>query len=330
MVYSQWIKSIGAALNKIMREYIMDKTAVVLELILPVLATLALGYFSKQKKLIGSSVIDGIKTLVMSFMLPAVLFGAFYKTTFGTERLLITVTMFLTCAIGLAIGLLILRLMPKGEPLLPFITSSFEAGMIGYGLYAMLFSPAETHYFASIDLGQGFFVFSVYMTLLNKRKGLTTKDALKSMFKSPSFLAIISGLFLSITGLGGMFADSVLGTPVESMLSYIGAPTGMLMIFVVGYQISIEPARIKSAFLATFIRTIIMAVLCFVTINFLSIFITMEKPLFWATILMFSLPAPFVLPIFSGDKKEEGFIATTLSISTLVSIGFFIIISILQ
>ena len=308
----------------------MDKISRVLELVLPVLATLALGYFSKRKNLIGTSVIDGIKTLVMSFMLPAVLLGAFYKTSFGTERLIITLTMFISCAIGLAVGLLILRLMPKGEPLLPFLTSGFEAGMMGYGLYLMLFSATETHYFASIDLGQVFFVFSVYMTLLNKRKGLTTKDALKSMFKSHVFLAIILGLFLSVTGLGTMFSNSMLGAPVESMLSYIGAPTGMLMIFVVGYQIEIDPARIKSAFLATFLRTIIMGALCFVAIRFLSMFVTMDKPLFWAIVLMFSLPAPFVLPIFSGDKKETGFIATTLSIGTLLSIGFFVIISILQ
>ena len=313
-----------------MRGFNMDKTARVLELILPVLVTLTLGYFFKRKKLIGTSVIDGIKTLVMSFMLPSVLFGAFYKTTFGTERLLITVTIFLSCVIGLAVGSLILRLVPKGEPLLPFLTTGFEAGMMGYGLYIMLFSSAETHYFASIDLGQVLFVFSVYMTLLNKRKGLTTKDALKSMFKSPVFLAVISGLILSVTGLGVMFSGSMLGAPVEAILSYIGAPTGMLMIFVVGYQIAIDPVRIKSAFLATFLRTIIMGVLCFVVIRFLSIFMTMDKPLFWAIVLMFSLPVPFVLPIFSDDKNEEGFIATTLSIGTIISIGFFVIISILQ
>ena len=308
----------------------MEEMARVLELVLPVLATLALGYFSKQKKLIGTSVIDGIKTLVMTFMLPSVLLGAFYKTTFGTERLIITVTMFLSCAIGLLIGMLILRLMPKGEPLLPFLTTGFEAGMMGYGLYAMLFSSTEIHYFASIDLGQVFFVFTIYMTLLNKRKGLSTGEALKSMFKSPVFLAIITGILLSVTGLGIAFSNSTLGVPVESMLSYIGAPTGMLMIFVVGYQIAIDPARIKSAVVATFLRTIIMGVLCFVAIRFLNIFIDMDKPLFWAIVLMFSLPAPFVLPIFSGDKKEEGFIATTLSIGTLLSIGLFVIISILQ
>ena len=308
----------------------MDKVARVLELVLPVLATLTLGYFSKRKKLIGPQVIDGLKTLVMSFMLPAVLLGAFYKTSFGSERLIITVTMFLSCVIGLAVGFLILRIMPKGEPLLPFLTTGFEAGMMGYGLYAMLFSSAETHYFASIDLGQVLFVFTVYMTLLNKKKGLSTGDALKSMFKSPVFLAIVAGLLLSVTGLGTMFSNSFLGAPVESMLSYIGAPTGMLMIFVVGYQIAIDPARIKSAFLATFLRTVIMGALCFVAVRLLSMFVTMDKPLFWAIVLMFSLPAPFVLPIFSGDKKEEGFIATTLSIGTLVSIGFFVIISILQ
>jgi len=308
----------------------MDKIARVLELVLPVLATLALGYFSKRKKLIGAPVIDGIKTLVMSFMLPALLLGTFYKTTFGTERLLITVTMYLCCTIGLAFGFLVLRLSPKGEPSLPFFTSGFEAGMMGYGLYAMLFSSAETHYFASIDLGQAIFIFTLYIILLNKRTGLSTNDAFKSMLRSPVFLAIASGLLLSVTGLGAMFSGSMLSAPVESMLSYIGAPTGILMIFVVGYQIVIDPTRMKSAFLVTFLRTAIMAVLCIVFLYLLNIFTTVEKPLFWATLLIFSLPAPFIIPMFADDAKEEGFIATTLSIGTLLSIGFFIVISVLQ
>ena len=308
----------------------MDKISHVLELVLPVLVTLALGYFSKRKKLIDTSVIEGIKTLVMSFMLPALILGNFYKTVFGGERLLITVIMFLTCTIGLTLGFLILRLSPNGEPFLPFFTSGFEAGMMGYGLYTVLFSPAETHYFASIDLGQAIFIFTIYMILLNKRTGLSTSAALKSMLRSPIFLAIVSGILLSVTGIGAMLSNSMLGAPVETTLSYIGAPTGILMIFVVGYQIEIDPTRIKSAFTVTFLRTIIMAALCFVFINLLNIFVTIDTPLFWATILMFSLPAPFIVPMFSHDEKEESFIATTLSIGTLVSIGFFIIISILQ
>ena len=308
----------------------MDKTARVLELILPVLVTLSLGYFAKCKKLIGPQVIEGIKTLVMSFMLPAVLLGAFYKTSFGKDRVLITFVIFLTCIIGLGCGSLILRIMPKGESFLPFFTTGFEAGMMGFGLYTMLFSAAETHYFASVELGQEIFVFTIYMSLLNKRNGLSGRETIKSMFKTPVFWAIFVGTLLSITGIGTAFINTPLGVPIDSLLLYVGAPTGMLMIFVVGYQIAIDPARIKSALFVTLIRTIIMAVLCFVAIQILSIFITMSKPLFWATILMFSLPAPFVMPIFSNDKENEGFIATTLSIGTLLSIVFFIIISFLQ
>jgi len=308
----------------------MDKVLHVLELVLPVLVTLSLGYFAKCKKLIGPQVIEGIKTLVMSFMLPAVLLGAFYKTSFGKDRVLITTIIFLVCIIGLVCGSLLLRLIPKSDSLLPFFTTGFEAGMMGFGLYTMLFSAAETHYFASVELGQEIFVFTVYMALLNKRNGLSGKETIKSMFKTPVFWAILVGTLLSISGIGTTFANTPISAPIDSLLLYVGAPTGMLMIFVVGYQIAIDPTRIKSALVVTLLRTVLMALLCFVVIHILGLFVTMSKPLFWATILLFSLPAPFVLPIFSDDKEKEGFIATTLSIGTLFSIAFFVVISFLQ
>ena len=309
----------------------LEKLSSVFAIVLPILVALALGWFSQRKRLVDAHTVDGLKTLVVRFMLPAVLFRAFYQMEFSGKLALIAACMFLCCLAGLGLGVLLLKFGQKKEGLLPFLTCGFEAGMMGYGLYTMLFSTAETYNFAMMDLGQVLFVFTVYSALLNRKKGITGKQTLLSMVTSPVFVAIVAGAVVSISGLGVLIQRSMAGAAVDAALSYIGTPTGVLMIFVVGYQLTWSKQSLKSALFAVAVRTVIMAVLCGVSLLALKwIFVTVEPPLFWATVLMFTLPAPFVLPIFSGDEEQKGYVATALSIGTLLSIVLFALISALQ
>ena len=313
-----------------MRVIVLDKFWDVISVVLPVLAALALGWYSRRKRIIDDGAIDGIKALVMRFMLPAVLFGAFYKTEFSGDLLVVAACMFGSCLAGLGFGMLISRMYKGGGKILPFLTCGFEAGMMGYGLYAMLFSASETHNFAMVDLGQVLFVFTVYTALLNKQKEISTKETLISMVTSPVFIAIAAGVALSASGLGALIQKSAAGASIETVLGYIGAPTGVLMIFVVGYQLTLSKSSMKAALITVGVRTLIMAGLCAASLFVIGQFLSLEPPLFWAIVLMFTLPAPFVLPIFSGDKEQKGYIATTLSVGTILSVVYFAAISILR
>ena len=308
----------------------MEKLAGVLTVVLPVLAVLVLGVFSRRKHILDDGAIEGIKSLVMRFMLPAVLFGAFYKAELSVDSLLIALCMFLCCLGSLGIGALLGKVFQTGGKLLPFLTSGFEAGMMGYGLYAMLFSAQEIYNFAMVDLGQVLFVFTVYSALLNKQKGVSTKATLKSMVTSPVFIAIVAGVAVSACGLGAAIQQSQAAAPVESVLNYTAAPTGTLMIFVVGYQLTWSKNDIRAVLFAAVSRALIMAGLCVGCLFVLGKFISIQPPLLWAVILMFALPAPFVLPIFSEDEKQKGYVAATLSLGTILSIIYFAVISFLQ
>ena len=303
----------------------MEKLSNVLSVVLPVLAALALGWYARRGRLLDGGAVEGLKTLVMRFMLPAVLLRAFYQIDFSGDLLVIAACMFLCCLAGLGLG----TLMAKGDKgLLPFLTCGFEAGMMGYGLYAMLF-PAETHNFAMVDLGQVLFVFTVYSALLNRRKGVSGRETLRAMVASPVFLAIGAGIVLSVSGLGALLLGSGAGAPVEAVLSYISGPTGVLMLFVVGYQLEWSRRSLRAALLTVALRTVIMGALCGLTLGVLVLLLPVEGPMFWAVVLMFTLPAPFVLPIFSGDEEQAGYVATTLSVGVFVSVLLFAGISVL-
>ena len=53
----------------------------------------------------------------------------------------------------------------------------------------------------------------------------------------------------------------------------------------------------------------------------------MTYGLYWAVVLMFILPAPFVLPVFAGSQKDTAYISTSLSVYTLISILLFAVIA---
>lgn len=199
--------------------------------------------------------------------------------------------------------------------------------MMGYGLYAMLFGVGEVHTFAMVDLGQVLFVFTVYTTLLNRQKEVSVRQTVLDMVRSPVLLAIVAGVALAATGLGPRLADSPAGGMVSGLLDYLAAPTGMLMIFVVGYGLTLQRNAARAALLTVALRTAVMALLCAAALWLIGLVLPMTTPLRWAIVLMFSLPAPFVLPLYSVKKDEEAYIATSLSLGALLSVVVFAIIS---
>ena len=44
-------------------------------------------------------------------------------------------------------------------------------------------------------------------------------------------------------------------------------------------------------------------------------------------ILMFSLPAPFIIPLYANVESEADYISTTLSLNTVVTIAIFTILA---
>ena len=56
--------------------------------------------------------------------------------------------------------------------------------------------------------------------------------------------------------------------------------------------------------------------------------IPFDKPIFVAMLLAFSMPAPFIIPLYADVTGHADYISTTLSVQTLISIALFIAISV--
>jgi predicted permease len=266
----------------------------VLTTVLPVVLMIALGALARRTRLIAREGIGGMQLLVMKVTLPAVLFGAFYRASYTLSVLAIVLLMFGCCLAAWWLGALARRKISGAPRYLPFLTTGFEAGMMGYALYAMLFGTGSIRSFAVIDLGQVLFVFTLYMAFLGSEEGsgVGMGAQLKELVKSPTIGAIAAGVLLGATGLGQRLYTSPLGGPVQAAVDFVAGPTGAVILFVIGYELDFSGLKWREVGLTLGVRIVITTALMGVMIGVLKLLEPDNALLIWAAALMFTLPPP--------------------------------------
>lgn len=140
----------------------------ILKILLPVVLMLAVGILCRARQLISREGVNALKSVVVNIALPAVLLHAFASTRYSLMDAAIPLMMFGVCLAAWALGRAAAKPLGLSSRFVPFLTSGFEAGMLGYALFTMLYGAQRTAEFARIDLGQVLFVFTVYKILLGR------------------------------------------------------------------------------------------------------------------------------------------------------------------
>lgn len=293
--------------------------------VLPVAVMIALGALARRTKLVAREGIGALKILVMKVTLPAVLFGAFYTANYTLNVALVVILMFGCSLAAWGLGALARRKLQGAPKYLPFLTTGFEAGMMGYALYAMLFGKDAVRWFAVMDLGQVIFVFTAYMAFLGAQEGdkKPLGARLADLVKAPTIGAIAAGVLLGATGLGAKLFASPFGEPVQAAVDFVAGPTGAVILFVIGYELNFSGFQWRAVGLTLGLRVAITTVLLALMIGALRLLEPDNAPLMWAAALMFTLPPPYVLPIVSRDESAKAAITSTLSVATVYSLLVF-------
>lgn len=301
----------------------------VLEMVLPVIVMLFLGYLCRAKNLVTKEGLAGIKSVISNITLPVVLFKAFYTTDYSLRSVLGFVIIFTSCVLALLAGYALNRFVAQSK-LMPYLMSGFEVGMLGYALYGLLAGTDKLSYMASVDLGQVLFVYTVYLTLLKNATGQKTdvKGILLSMIKNPAFQGVAIGIIVGITGLGGFISASPVGGIFSEIIEMITLPTAGMILIIVGYELSMRRDLVGPVVKTIAFRVAVMAVLLCISAFIMFSILPFDKNLFMAMVLLFSLPAPFIIPLYADVESEGVYISTTLSMNTLVTIFIFILLSV--
>ena len=306
----------------------MSNILQVLEMVLPVLIMIGLGKLCKEKNIFDNNGLAGIKGFISKIAIPVMLFSAFYSVQYTLKTALLFIVMIAVCGLALGAGFLLKRFVRTSE-LMPFLVTSFEAGMLGYALFALLTGAENRGVFASIDLGQTVFVYTIFLALLTKKTGgkPTVKGLALNMIKNPAFQGLLVGMFFGITGLGRLITASTYGSLLTKCVNFITAPLAGMILIVVGYELSLNLKILGPVFKTILLRILIMTVLLGLSSLVIFALTPFDKTLMIALVLMFSLPSTFITPIYANVKEENEYVSTTLSMNTLVTIAIFILLA---
>lgn len=302
----------------------MSNITSIAQTVLPVFLTLGIGMFFRSRNFLSRDGIDVLKKVILNVCLPFLLLNVFATTDYSLDALILPAIVFVLCCAALGLGKLAVRIFRIQGRLTHFLASGFEAGMLGYALFAFLFPDISLSHFALLDLGQTLFVFTLFKILLSGKSDL--KAVGQDMVRSPVLWAIAVGVLLGATGL--YRAMGPWGSVLSSVTDFISAPTGMIILLTVGYDLVPGSIPWKRTLGLTAMRLGIMAVIYGILV-FLNRTVLGGSIFEGAALLMVILPPPYVIPVFADEPSERVQISAALSAMTLVTMILFAVFSII-
>lgn len=302
----------------------------IIKTVLPVILILGIGMLCRKFKILSAEGISALKTTVVNITLPAVVLGAFARMEYTLDNVLVTALIYILCIVALFLGKLIGAAFKGDKKFLPYITTGFEAGMLGYALFTMLYGADRISELASVDLGQVLFVFTIYKVLLDlqeNNKPSLSKIAVE-MISSPIIIAIVIGIIIGATGIYSALIPSRVSGIFDTCVDFVSAPTSAIILITIGYDLApseIPWKKTLGAVLARIAVMLICRVLAEVIVRALGIKLNLTD----ALNILFILPPPFVLAVFANEKEEQAYISSSLSFSTVTTILGFIVLAII-
>ena len=297
----------------------------ILSKVLPVLVMIALGRLCETKQIINDEQHAGLKAIVGDILLPVVLFQAFFTADYGKRMLLVFVLVFVGYGAALAAGYVLRRFVKPYGRFMPLLMTSAEGGMLGYALYALLCGADQTKTYAMVDIGQTVFAYTVFLTALKAAGGekMTPKFIMKNIVTNKGCIGMLSGIVLGALGVYRAIDGTAAGEIVSSLLSFITAPTSALILIIMGYQLHVSKQLLRPVLTTMGLRLGVLTVVCAVVSGILFAVIPFDKGLLLALMLQYTLPAPFIIPLYADLGDDAEYVSTTLSLGTVLAVVLF-------
>ena len=301
----------------------------ILSKVLPVLVMIALGRLCETKQIINDEQHAGLKAIVSDILLPVVLFQAFFTADYGKRMLLGFVLVFVGYGAALAAGYALRRFVKPYGRFMPLLMTNAEGGMLGYALYALLCGADQTKTYAMVDIGQTVFGYTVFLTALKAAGGekMTPKFIVKNIVTNKACIGMLSGIVLGALGVYRAIDGTASGEIVSSLLSFITAPTSALILIIMGYQLHVSKQLLRPVLTTMGLRLGVLAVVCAAVSGILFAVIPFDKGLLLALMLQYTLPAPFIIPLYADLGDDAEYVSTTLSLGTVLAVLLFFLLT---
>lgn len=306
-------------------EYIM--VLQVLQMALPIVVVLLLGTLCRAKGIFDAKGLAGLKAVVGDICLPVVLFNAFFTAHYSLKVVLVFVVVYLGYILAMAAGFGLRGIAKPYGRFFPFLLASAEGGMLGYALYGVLMG--EQSGFATVDLGQTVFAYTAFLGMLSLTDGrkVSAQGLVKNIVTNKCCIGMALGILLGALGVNVWLSTTPAAGIVADIISMIKAPTTALVLLVVGYELELDKKLLKPVAVTVLCRLAVMAVLLAVSSFIIFHIIPYDKTLQVALMILYALPAPFIIPLFAQVGEDGKYISTTLSVHTICTILLFVAIA---
>lgn len=295
----------------------------VVQMVLPIVLLLGLGTVCRKKQLLRPEGLAGLKTVVGDLCLPVVLFNAFFTANYSLSVVLTFLTVYLGFGAALLAGFALRRLAAPHGRFFPFLLTSAEGGMLGYALYGVLMG--EQSGFAAVDLGQTVFAYTAFLGALTMVDGqqVSIKGMVRNIVTNKCCIGMALGILLGAAGVGQWVLSGPAGGIVTGAISMLTAPTSALVLLIVGYELELDRSLLRPVAVTVLCRLAVMGLLLAAVSFIVFRLIPYDRSLQIALMILYALPAPFIIPLFADVGDEGKYISTTLSVHTICTVLLF-------
>ena len=301
----------------------------ILSMVLPVLVMIVLGRLCAVRGILNDERHAGLKAIIGDILLPVVLFNAFFTAQYDGKLVLVFVLVFLGCLIALLAGYALRRFVAPYGRFMTLLMTSFEGGMLGYALYALLAGQEHLATYAMVDIGQTMFAYTVFLAALKSAEGqhMTPKAMLTNMLTNKACIGMLLGIVLGALGVHRALAPTAFGQVLTELIAFVTAPTSALILLVVGYQLKVSRKLMRPVLTTMGLRLAVMVgVMALVSLALFAI-IPYDRLLMLALMLQYTLPAPFIIPLYADLKEDGEYVSTTLSLGTVLTVVLFFFVA---
>lgn len=302
--------------------------------VLPVILLFLLGLVFNRRRFLRPATMTDLKNLVIKLTLPLALFLAFSRVSLEPRHAIIFAALFGGCVIALLVGRVIRPLFHFPSPYFPALMTGFEAGMMGYAIYGAVYGADNLFKFGIVDLGQVVFVFFVLVGVLERQttQARPLSDTVRNFLRTPVIIGILLGIVANQLGVVKAIETAPLFSGVLRTIELLAALTTPLIGLIIGYEMRLEPGQVREPLKAIGLRLIFWLPIGLL-INALVIeqLLHLDRGFQAAVLTMIVLPPPFVIPLFikADDQANRTFVVNTLSLSTLVTLFAFAIVTVI-
>lgn len=295
----------------------------VIQMVLPIVLLLGLGTVCRKKQLLRPEGLAGLKTVVGDLCLPVVLFNAFFTANYSLSVVLTFLAVYLGFGAALLAGFALRRLAAPHGRFFPFLLTSAEGGMLGYALYGVLMG--EQSGFAAVDLGQTVFAYTAFLGALTMVDGqqVSIKGMVRNIVTNKCCIGMALGILLGAAGVGRWVLSGPAGGIATSAISMLTAPTSALVLLIVGYELELDRSLLRPVAVTVLCRLAVMGLLLAAVSFIVFRLIPYDRSLQIALMILYALPAPFIIPLFADVGGEGKYISTTLSVHTICTVLLF-------